>query len=139
MNEKFAHICVAGHAVRCAFSPPNLQQCSCVHRSFVWCEMRLLCWEQAMCERDAPAAVIFRAACLSRALPVDASRQALSGWGRSTWSFHVNLLSTTHIVFFLIKCQIKKYKCIHETYVGTCGIQTNASTLKPLNSQRHTT
>jgi len=66
--------------------------------------MRLLCWEQAMCERkatkDAPAAVIFRAACLSRALPVDASRQALSGWGRSTWSFHVNLLSTTHIVFF---------------------------------------
>jgi len=32
-NKKLAHICVAGHAARCASVPPNLQQCSCVHRS----------------------------------------------------------------------------------------------------------
>jgi len=37
-----------------------------------------------MCERkarkDAPAAVVSRAACVSRALSADASRPALSGW-----------------------------------------------------------
>jgi len=32
-NEKFAHICVAGHTARCASALPNLQQCSCVHHS----------------------------------------------------------------------------------------------------------
>ena len=32
-KEKFAHIWVAGHAARCASAPPNLQLCSCVHRS----------------------------------------------------------------------------------------------------------
>ena len=39
-----------------------------------------------MCERkakkDTPAAVVSRAAYVSRALPADASRPALSGWGR---------------------------------------------------------
>jgi len=48
-----------------------------------------------MCERkakkDAPAAVVSRAACVSRALPADASRPALSGWGRPAWSLRVNL------------------------------------------------
>jgi len=37
--------------------------------SLVWCEMRRLCWERAMCERkakkDAPAAVVSRAAYVS--------------------------------------------------------------------------
>jgi len=50
-----------------------------------------------MCERkakkDAPAAVVSCAACVSqaRALPADASRLALSGWGRPAWSLRVNL------------------------------------------------
>ena len=46
--------------------------------SLVWCEMRLLCWERAMCDRkakkDVPAAVVSHAACVSRAPPDDASR-----------------------------------------------------------------
>ena len=66
--------------------------------SLVWCEMRCLCWEQAMCERkakkDAPAAVVSRAACVSRAPPADASRPALLGWGRPAKSLRVNLFST---------------------------------------------
>jgi len=48
--------------------------------------MRLLCWELVMCERkakkDAPAAMVSRAACIFRVLPADASRPALLGWGR---------------------------------------------------------
>jgi len=51
-----------------------------------------------MCEmkakKDAPAAVVSRAACVSRAPPADASRPALSGWGRPAWSVRVNLLLT---------------------------------------------
>jgi len=51
-----------------------------------------------MCERkvkkDAPAAVVSRAAYVSRAPPTDASSPALSGWGRPAWSLHVNPLST---------------------------------------------
>ena len=43
-----------------------------------------------MCERkalkDAPEAVVSFAACVSGALPADASRPALSGWGRPAWS-----------------------------------------------------
>ena len=58
--------------------------------TFVWCEMRCLCWERVMCERkakkDAPADVVSRAACMSRAPSADASRLALSGWGRPAWS-----------------------------------------------------
>jgi len=46
-----------------------------------------------MCERkankDAPAAVVSCAACMSRAPPADASRPALSGWGRPAWSLRV--------------------------------------------------
>jgi len=57
-----------------------------------------------MCERkakkDAPAAVVSRAACVSRALAADASRPALSGCGRSIWSLHVNLLSTLFCIVF---------------------------------------
>ena len=62
------------------------------------CEMRPLCYDQAMCERkakkDAPPAVVSRAACVSRAPPADASRLALSGWGRPAWSLRVILLLT---------------------------------------------
>ena len=51
-----------------------------------------------MCERkakkDALAALVSRAACVSRAPPADASRPALSGWGRPAWSVRVNLLLT---------------------------------------------
>jgi len=51
-----------------------------------------------MCERkakkDVPAAVVSCVACVSRALPVDASRLALAGWGRPAWSLRANLLST---------------------------------------------
>jgi len=51
-----------------------------------------------MCERkvkkDAPAAVVSRAACISRAPLADASRPALAGWDRPAWSVRVNLLST---------------------------------------------
>jgi len=51
-----------------------------------------------MCERkakkDALAAVVSRAACVSRALLADASRPALAGWGRPAWSLRVNLLLT---------------------------------------------
>jgi len=43
-----------------------------------------------MCERkakkDALAAVVSRAACVSRAPPADANRLALSGWDRPGWS-----------------------------------------------------
>jgi len=60
--------------------------------------MRSLCWERAMCERkakkDAPAAVVSRAVCVSRVPLADASRPALAGWGRPAWSLCVNLLST---------------------------------------------
>ena len=63
-----------------------------------WCEMPLLCWERAMCERkakkDVPTAVVSRAACVSRAPPDDASRLALAGWGRPACSLRVSLLST---------------------------------------------
>jgi len=62
-----------------------------------------------MCERkakkDAPAAVVSRAVCVSRAPPADTSRPALSGWGRPVWSVHVTLLSTIlwfFLLFFLI-------------------------------------
>jgi len=48
-----------------------------------------------MCERkakkDAPAAVVSRAACVSRAPPADASRPALSGWGRPACSLRVTI------------------------------------------------
>ena len=66
--------------------------------SLIWSEMCLLCWERAMCakkaKKDVPAAVVSRAACVSRAPPDDASRPALVGWGRPAWSLCVNLLST---------------------------------------------
>jgi len=56
-----------------------------------------------MCERkakkDAPAAVVSRAACMSRAALADASRPALSGWGRPAWSLRVILLLT---IFYVI-------------------------------------
>jgi len=49
-----------------------------------------------MCERkakkDALGAVVSRAACVFRDPPADASRPALSGWGRPAWSHRVNLL-----------------------------------------------
>jgi len=64
--------------------------------TLVWCKMRLLCWEWVMCERkakkDVPAAVVCRAACISRALPDDASRPALAGWGRPALYLRVNFL-----------------------------------------------
>jgi len=51
-----------------------------------------------MCERkakkDAPAVVVSRVACVSRAPSADASRPVLSGWDRPAWSLRVNLLST---------------------------------------------
>ena len=51
-----------------------------------------------MCERkvkkDAPATVVSRAVCVSRNPPADASRLALSGWGRPAWSLRVNPLLT---------------------------------------------
>ena len=64
--------------------------------SLVWCGMRCLCWERAMRERkvkkDVPAAVVSRAACVSRAPQADASRLALAGWGRPAWSLRINLV-----------------------------------------------
>ena len=46
-----------------------------------------------MCERkvkkDAPVAVVSRAAYFSRAPLTDASSPALSGWGRPAWSLRV--------------------------------------------------
>ena len=67
------------------------------------CEMRPFCQERVMCERkakkDAPAAVGLRAVCVSRAPPADASRLALSGWGRPAWSLRVILLLT---IFYVI-------------------------------------
>ena len=55
-----------------------------------------------MCERkakkDAPAALVSRAACVSRAPPADASRPALSGWGRPACSLRVNLLLTMFLL-----------------------------------------
>jgi len=57
--------------------------------------MHCLWWERVMCERkakkDAPATVVSRAACVSRAPLADASRLARS---RPAWSLRVNLLST---------------------------------------------
>jgi len=57
-----------------------------------------------MCERkakkDAPAAVVSRMTCLSRALSADASRRALSGWGRPAWSLCVNL----HLTMLPFQC-----------------------------------
>jgi len=51
-----------------------------------------------MCDRktkkDAQAAVVSSAACVSRAPPADASRPALSGWGRPAWSLRVNFFLT---------------------------------------------
>jgi len=48
-----------------------------------------------MCERkaknDALVAVVSRAACVFQAPPADASRLALSGWGRPPWSLRVNI------------------------------------------------
>jgi len=52
---------------------------------------------QRKAKKDAPAAVVSRAACLSRAPPADASRPALSGWGRPAWSLRVNLHSHTSL------------------------------------------
>jgi len=83
------------------------------------CEMRPLYQERAMCERkakkDAPAAVVSRAACVSRAPPADASRLALSGWGRPPWSLRVNLLTmyllktcSSNFVFFNLRVFIKE-------------------------------
>jgi len=58
-----------------------------------------------MCERkakkDATAAVVSRALCVSRAPLADASRPALAGWGRPAWSLRVNLLST---IFYTPSC-----------------------------------
>ena len=84
------------------FLPSNLEKIDWPLRvlgpTAALCEMRPLCQEQAMCERktkkDAPAAVVSRAACVSRAPPADASRLALSGWGRPAWSLRVILLLT---------------------------------------------
>jgi len=63
--------------------------------SLVWCEMRRLSWERGMYERkakkDAPAAVVSRVACVSRAPLADVSRLALAGWDTC---LVVNLLST---------------------------------------------
>ena len=73
------------------------------------CEMRPLCQQRVMCEgkakKDAPAAVVSCATCVSRAPPADTSRLALSGWDRPAWSLHVNLLppiSTFHCFWFLL-------------------------------------
>jgi len=56
-----------------------------------------------MCERkakkDAPEAVVSRAACVSGALPADASRLALSGWGRPSWSLRQLSCSPSCFVF----------------------------------------
>ena len=61
-------------------------------------EMRFLCRERLVCERkakkDASAAVVCRAACVSRAPPADASRPALACWGRPAWSLRINHLPT---------------------------------------------
>jgi len=48
--------------------------------------------------KDAPAAVVSRAACVSRSPPADASRPALSGWGRPVCSLRVNLLLTMFLL-----------------------------------------
>jgi len=52
-----------------------------------------------MCERkakkDAPAAVVSRAACVSRALSADASRPALSGWAGLLGLFVSTLFQTS--------------------------------------------
>ena len=57
-----------------------------------------------MCERkekkDAPAAVVSPAACVSRAPPADASRPALSGWDRPACSLRVNFLLTMFCFFW---------------------------------------
>jgi len=107
-NEKFAHICVAGHVARQGIHVKKWPQCQVSDGSapfvvlaatlFVYTrhresptdvlrllslvQMRLLCRERAMCERKvkkvAPASVVSRAACVSRAPPADASRPALA-------------------------------------------------------------
>ena len=52
-------------------SPANVPR----RLSLIWCEMRRLCWEQAMCERkvkkDASAAVVSRASYVSQTPPAD--------------------------------------------------------------------
>ena len=84
--------------------------------TFVWCEMRCLCWERVMCERkakkDAPATVVSRAACVSRAPLADASRLARS---RPAWSLRVNLLSTIHESFFLYLANFPPVRCRDHT------------------------
>jgi len=76
--------------------------------------MRRLCWEQVMCERkakkDAPAAVVSRAACVSRAPLADASRLALAGWGRPAWSLRFNLFSTISVCLFFQSLSITSKK-----------------------------
>jgi len=63
-----------------------------------------------MCERkakkDAPAAVVSRVACVSRAQAADASRPALSGWGRPAWSLRVKLLSTIPWCFKIFNLRV---------------------------------
>ena len=69
------------------FVPSNLEKIDQPLRVFgpipALCEIRLFCSERVMCERkakkDAPAVVVSHVACVSRAPPADASRQALSG------------------------------------------------------------
>ena len=77
----------------------------------VLCEMRPLCQERVMCERkakkDAPAAVVSREACVSRAPPADASRLALSGEGRPAWSLCV-LIGIAIFYFFNLGVFIKE-------------------------------
>jgi len=93
-----------------------------------------------MCERkakkDAPAAVVSRAACVSRAPPADASRPALAGWGRPAWSLRVNLLSTISIFGFCFQFFVFCFCCIHTASTpitsgthtdGGAGIRTHES------------
>jgi len=72
-----------------------------------------------MCERkakkDAPADVVSRAACMSRAPSADASRLALSGWGRLAWSLRINLISTIHESFFLYLANFPPVSCRDHT------------------------
>jgi len=84
------------HTARCVYPPPpSLRRRTAAPDTAALCEMRPLCYSRRCvrkAKKDAPAAVVSRAACVSRAPPAHASRLALSGWGRPPWSLRVNIL-----------------------------------------------
>ena len=52
-------------------------------------------------KKDAPAAAVSRVPCMLQALPADASRPAVSGWGRPAWSLLVEPHLTISFCLFV--------------------------------------